>query len=64
MRAAYYAVDRYRPSDGYDGATEEEIDKLARQLAENAVQAARRAITEGAAGALHKRLTQKVEVAA
>lgn len=49
VRAAFYACDRYRPSDGYVGATEAQIDHLAREAAERAMLAARRAITATAA---------------
>ncbi len=58
MRAAFYASDRYRPSDSYwKGATEAEIDSLAHDAAEAALLAARRAITAAVVERLAGKLT-------
>lgn len=45
-RQALYALDRYRPSEGYPGTTDDQIDNLVSKSVEAALQAARQVITE------------------
>lgn len=59
VRSALYATDRYRPSEGYRGVSECRIDRLADDLAEQALWAARNAITVGAIAALAGRIERE-----